>query len=369
MVATMPCPATLQPTMKQTKQAEPYALLINDIHVGKDNIPEFQKNWDEALDVCDEYGISKIIVGGDLFKSRSSQSLNVLMAVRQAIQTAVKAGVKLILANGNHDLVDQEATLGYCHIFSEYPGVEVVNGSYAENLDNGITFVVMRYFPEDTAFGKEFDKVCQLLPQPDYRSKTILYLHEGISGAIATASEKELPASMFKGFMKVLVGHYHDRCKIKGTSIEYIGASRQHNFGEDEEKGYTIMYMDGSTKFIKNTINTRYCTVEIDASEMTDAPELVSQAIENGHKVRVKINGSADKVKQADKQKLIDLGVAKVEVVSDIELTETHSQDFDTKYDKAGLKKEYSEFCRQKDIQEIETGLKYLDKIEAPCGL
>ena len=35
----------------------PSALLLNDIHVSKDNIPEFQKNWDEALYICDQYGI------------------------------------------------------------------------------------------------------------------------------------------------------------------------------------------------------------------------------------------------------------------------------------------------------------------------
>ena len=38
----------------------PSALLLNDIHVSKDNIPEFQKNWDEALYICDQYGLSLI---------------------------------------------------------------------------------------------------------------------------------------------------------------------------------------------------------------------------------------------------------------------------------------------------------------------
>ena len=30
----------------------PCALLINDIHASKDNIAEFRKNWDEALELC-----------------------------------------------------------------------------------------------------------------------------------------------------------------------------------------------------------------------------------------------------------------------------------------------------------------------------
>lgn len=37
------------------KQAE--FLLINDIHVSRDSLQDFQKNWDEALDICKKRGI------------------------------------------------------------------------------------------------------------------------------------------------------------------------------------------------------------------------------------------------------------------------------------------------------------------------
>ena len=108
------------------KEKFPCALLINDIHVSKDNIPEFQKNWDEALDICKKRDIPEIIVGGDLWQSRSSQTLDTLLAVRQAIIKATHQGIELTLAEGNHDLVDQEALLGYSHLFSEYPNVSTV---------------------------------------------------------------------------------------------------------------------------------------------------------------------------------------------------------------------------------------------------
>ena len=105
----------------------PSALLLNDIHVSKDNIPEFQKNWDEALYICDQYGIEDMIIGGDLWLSRSSQTLSTLMAVRQAIIKATKAGISITVAEGNHCKVDQESVLGYSHLFSEYPHVYVVD--------------------------------------------------------------------------------------------------------------------------------------------------------------------------------------------------------------------------------------------------
>lgn len=58
---------------------------MNDIHVSKDNIPAFQANWQEAVEICRKWGISEIAVGGDLFFSRAAQTLDVLLAVHDAL--------------------------------------------------------------------------------------------------------------------------------------------------------------------------------------------------------------------------------------------------------------------------------------------
>ena len=79
------------------KNKYPCALLINDIHVSKDNIPEFHKNWDEALKIATELDISDIIIGGDLWQSRSGQTLDVLLAVRSAIKKAQQADIFLTI--------------------------------------------------------------------------------------------------------------------------------------------------------------------------------------------------------------------------------------------------------------------------------
>ena len=56
-------------------------LLMNDMHVSKNDIAEFDRNWDEALALCRERSIRDIALGGDLFQSRSAQTLDVLLAV------------------------------------------------------------------------------------------------------------------------------------------------------------------------------------------------------------------------------------------------------------------------------------------------
>ena len=245
----------------------PFALLINDIHVSKDNIPEFVENWNEALDVCDKRKIHKIIIGGDLWLSRSAQTLSTMLAVRSAIMKATHQGLTIIIAEGNHDKVDQESLDGYSLVFSEYPGVEIIDDYAIYEMENTDLFV-MSYFPENGSFIERYKEMTkEIMPE----RKAVLYIHQGIRGGLATASDDELPANLFKEFAAILVGHYHNRKSITGTKIEYIGSSRQHNFGEDEEKGYTIIYDDGSYEFIKNEANTRYKVIDVDFANVDAA--------------------------------------------------------------------------------------------------
>ena len=347
--------------MKQSKT--PCALLLNDIHASKDNIAEFHANWDEAVEICQARNIPEIIVGGDLWQSRSSQTLSTLLAVSQAIMKAVSLDIYVTLAEGNHDKVDQESLFGYSHIFIPYPNVEVVTDYTVLEYGDDVALYIMSYFPEDGSFEERLNDI--LANDFDTRKHNILYIHEGINGALATSNDKELSPKIFRDFDKVLVGHYHDRCKIKGTNIEYIGSSRQHNFGEDEAKGYTILYTDGSYEFVENQVNVRYKTMELDISQVDSEllDELAELKATGKYKVKARINCDSTEVSNIDKQKLIEAGATKIEIVTErIEATEIESHSFDQKFDKNGIKKEYASFCSNKEISS-EMGLKYLDKI------
>ena len=341
-------------------------LLLNDIHVSKDNIPEFYDNWGEAIEICKERGIEDIIVGGDMFQSRSSQTLDVLLAVQNALQTARTNHIFVTLAEGNHDLVDQEALRGYNSIFNDYPDVEVVDDYFVYSVSDNVDLFVMSYFPENGSFIERYNEMVS----KDMRehNTNILYIHEGIKGGLATPSDDELPASIFEPFDSVLVGHYHDRKHIPGTNIQYIGASRQHNFGEDEEKGYTILYSDGSTEFVKNKVNTRYRVIDIESLEdiNDDFYAMMQQLRSSGkYKFKLRVHCLSSEASSIDKQKLIDAGASKVELVTEqakIKLTE--SQSIEKKFDKQGIKEEYSSFCAERNIQNVEMGLSYLDKIK-----
>lgn len=343
-------------------EKEAIALLTNDWHANKDNIAEFLKNWDEALSICEREGIEDIVVCGDMFTSRASQTLATLLAVKSALTKATRRGIYVTLSEGNHDKTDQEAIEGYNHLWVGLDRIEVVDTHLAlvwKGCD--VCLLVLSYFPENGSFLDRLNEAVShtLSNYPMYtKNDIILYIHEGVHGALGDFEiEGELAQAPLLGFKAVLCGHYHNRVKIKNTNIEYIGSSRQGNFGEDEEKGYTILYSDGSYSFVKNEVNARYQTVVLDAKNVDN----YTLDKDDRYKYKVKVKCDEKQAKLFDKQKLIDLGFHKVEVVTESAISkDSAASDIHEKYDKQGIKKEYQNYCNENSIDST-LGIKYLE--------
>lgn len=339
----------------------PIALLMNDLHISKDNISEFRANWKEALEICKKNQIYDIVIGGDVFTARAAQTLSVLLTVQQCYLDATNMGVRLTIAEGNHDKVNQELVDGYNHLYSTYKNIDVVDRYVAIQWEDcDITLVVMSYFPELGGFKEHLDMAIHKLETLGVRlGQAILYIHEEIVGSISGMElPNECPQEWFTGFKSVLVGHIHNRIAIKGTNIEYIGSSRQNTFGEDEEKGYTILFDDGSYEFVKNEVNTRFKTIEIGYEDIN----VIEPCDDKRYKVRVKIHCTDAQAKLVDRQSLLKI-VNKVELVTEkTKAVKVNESDISVKFDRAGIKKEYVDYCNEKSI-DSELGMSYLNKI------
>ena len=340
----------------------PLALLMNDLHISKDNIAEFQKNWNEALDLCKKFEIEDICIGGDVFTARAAQTLSVLLAIKQCYLKAHENGIYLTIAEGNHDLVNQELFEGYNHISAPYPGVEIVDDyKVIQWEDCDITLAMMSYFPERGSFEKRLNELKDKLSHDKVElSTTILYIHEEIDGCLGNfTTDNSCSQSWFYGFKSVLVGHIHNRISLRGTDIEYIGSSRQGSFGEDEEKGYTILYDDGSYEFVKNEVNTRYKNVDVDFDDI----DSVEKEPDDRYKVKLKIHCTDVQSKLVDRKALLEK-VNKVELVTEkTQAVEVNESDISVKFDKDGIKSEYVGFCTEKNI-DSSLGIKYLNQIK-----
>ena len=348
----------------------PVLLLLNDIHAGKDNLPEFTANWNEALSICTERGIREIAVGGDMFQSRVAQTLDVLLAVNDALIRAAQAGIIVTIAEGNHCKVDQEAIRGYSHVFAQHSNVVVVDDFLTMDYPEcDFVLHMMSYFPENGSFT---DRLNALLKGSLVEDKlNYLYIHQGINGALAVPAQDELPARIFEPFDKVFVGHYHDRATIKGTVIEYIGSSRQFNFGEDIYKGYTILYADGSHEFVQNEVNARYTVLDVDAGDVTLhlCDQIGEIMADPRNRLKVRVHGTEAELAAIDRKRLMDAGASKVEIVSEeVEVADAPELGMLDKFDSRRIRESYEDFCSQKSIEDPSLGLSYLSKIDTPCG-
>ena len=347
-----------------SKEIYPCLLMLNDMHVGRENILDFTANWNETLDICEQLDVHDIALCGDLFMSRASQTLDVLLAVHDALLSAAERNINVTLANGNHCKVNQESERGYCHVFDQHPNVLVADNYISLPIGDGrIVLHMIAYFPESGSFCDKLDSVKSIA---DPQKRNFLYIHEGINGALAHPSNNELPANIFTDFEKVFVAHYHNRCIIPKSRIEYIGASRQFNFGEDEQKGYTVLYSDGSHEFIKNQVNTRYKVIDIDAEKVDiHLTDLLDEIKADGrYKVKVRVHSCSATATTINKAALICAGASKVEViVEDVSVDGVVSSSLFEKFDREKINESYKEFCIQKEIEDVELGLSYLSKI------
>lgn len=335
-------------------------LLANDLHANRDNLTEFEKNWNEMLDVCAEQHIDEIHIGGDLFDSPTVQYLPVMQMVLKCMDKAKQNGITLYISPGNHDLSDRKLTDSWIDCFKE--SCHVVKQPTLFELDNGLCMAQFPYYLEDSIMPDVLKRFEEKLDNVDvHKSNVFLYLHAGVHGALGDFDvPNELPQKLLKDYRAVLCAHYHNRVHIKGTSIYYIGASRAHNFGEDENKGYTIIDSEESSfTFVKNEVNTRYVTERLDVSDVKNW----KNTYDDRYKIRLIIHCQSDKVDTVDKQALFDKGVNKIEFDTEkIQAIRAEQSGIEEKFDSKDLQQEYKSFCKEKEFDN-KMGLKYLNEI------
>lgn len=335
----------------------PVALLMNDLHITKDNTLEYEKNWNEALSVCDKYSINQIFIGGDIFTTRNVQSLWPMLVVGDCFRKAISLGKKINVAFGNHDCPVYGVETNWLDVYSDIVNIER-RWTFYEMGEK--VLAMCSYYPEETMMPELLKELDEWLTAHDYSySDAVLYLHSGVHGALGDFDvPNEIPQDLLTKYFRVLCGHYHNRTVIKDTAIEYIGSSRAHNFGEDDQKGYTLLYPNGETLFIQNEVNTRYATDEATLSELKDW----HKTYDDRYKVRLRIYCKASEVETIDRDELMERGADKIEFMTEkIQAIKVEQSKIEEAFDNKSLQLEYKTFCKEKDI-DSRFGMKYLTK-------
>lgn len=342
---------------------EPVALALTDLHLHKDNIELVQGIVGQAMVIAKKNNIELILILGDIFESRKAQPLDVLRTFGKILELFKDSGIQVIAIPGNHCKVNYCSEDSYLSEYKFHPNVTIVNDVQYLKVTETLNFCFIPYFDEKKKYGEYLQKTVGVVDK-----SFLLFTHIGINGVNNNnemITMNGVDRNLFNAFYKVYVGHFHNKSDV-GENIHYIGAALQSGFSETEDKGFTIIYEDGSAKFIKSKFKP-YRSYKINL-EIMSFPEIKSFVEEkrkliNEEYVRIIFSGSKDKILSFPRNEYVNSGLdLKFKCIErEVALESIKGQDF-IKFDVAGIYREFNIFLEENNIKNPEIGKKYLEK-------
>jgi len=345
-------------------------LIITDTHLEPKSVELNRSIWKQAVDTCIERGITRIYHGGDVFDSRKSQTQEMLTVLSELLEMVSEAGIRTIMIPGNHDKTDYQSENSFLHTFRFHPNVMVVRDYWCEDSSTN------EEFPEDLHlffcpfFDEKSGRYSEVLQEHISKLKNcqgtkILLTHIGVNDAVmngGTVIQDSLEGSIFSGFDKVYVGHFHDQQELKGGKINYIGSAFQSNFGEDTEKGFQILKSDDSLEFIKSEFpEYKKVTIDLESATRQDIIELKKEYEGSTDNIRFEFIGKREKLQSIDKNEFISLGIDVKTKEDDANVVDYSDMEI-TVFDDKKIKEEWEKFTEE-DEENQEIGNKYLNKV------
>jgi DNA repair exonuclease SbcCD nuclease subunit len=334
-------------------------ILVNDIHLDKDNGELVKNIFNQLISLCKEYNTKRIFCGGDVFTNRSGQPLQCLTDWKDILQLLTNENIELHIIPGNHDKTDSDDEKSYLDVYSE-PCVNLYRSGVSKFID-GCVVTFIPYF-KDEKWLEEYQKIFSQIKEyfvehdTDCSWPMILITHSGFDGVVnndGTKVSSIIKPSMFENWTNVLIGHYHNASKLADNVI-YTGSAYQNNYGENiTDKGFTVVFNDGSIKFVPSKF-PKYIKEVIDANDKETLMNLLEkyEGEEFDH-IRFIFKG-----KKTDCQKIniaeiqgkygIDCKFELTETTEAIEISESDSV---LSYNKEAIIKDFLKFCSENNIK------------------
>lgn len=332
------------------------AVCITDTHLKESNIDINKAIFEQAMQFCLNNNIKTLYHKGDIFQSRKAQTLLVLNAFLEILDKLHTNNIKLIAIPGNHDKTDYNSYDSFLDPFETHPALQLIRraGWIVENKDYAIAMVPFfsdeRYVQEITSLKKTNSK------------KRFCLTHIGVNEAVMNNGivvQSNVKTELFKDFNTVLIGHYHDQQELD-KNIFYSGSSIQHNFGEMDDKGLTVLYDDG--EFEKVALEyPRYIKREYFIKNLIpkDIQQLQKQYPNDF--IKIVLKGVEKDIKTYNIQQLIDLGVTVVldQIPIEKDVIENRIEPFGQR----ALYDSFQSFCKEKKLSHKD-GLNYFNQID-----
>ncbi len=278
-------------------QKKPIAVLFSDTHLFErtskygtplnDNYALNRDIYDIALEISEYYELDHIIHLGDIFDFKKHQSLATLLEFQTRLDKFTTANKILSVIPGNHDKVDEISAESYLSIFQHHPNITLYKNEVIVKRDN-INYCMFPYFKEEIY--KE--KLAKILAQLPIDLPNVLLTHQSFNG-IEDNEKHVIENGIEVGdkFDAIFSGHIHKRNNYQARIPHYIGSAIPHNFGENEEKGVTLLFNDLSIEFLPLDI-IKYNSLDCNINNIDYIYNEAIALKANGELVRVKFSGT-----------------------------------------------------------------------------
>lgn len=334
----------------------PIVIFSTDWHIKEDNIDIIIDLVSQKCKLAKQLNVKYLVCLGDVFESRIAQKQSVLDAFSTIIEMVSNYGLKLVCIPGNHDKTNYGSKVSF---LSPYKGREnfVLVDSKDLAVVEGVKLLFIPFF-KDEVWLEVLDSF------KGHYEGSILCTHIAVTGSRnndGTMVSSTISTGMFKSFFKVFSGHYHDQQKI-GEKFYHLPSIRQNNFGENSDKGFTVLYSDGSHELVKsNFIEFKKVKINLDELELSQLMILRDQYLNENSKVKFELLGSESQLKSinSDDFKGIQLSKKTKEIEDDIQYAESNEV---VEMTASTIKEEFIKFCDQEKI-DMSVGMKFLNKL------
>lgn len=340
---------------------KPLAILSTDWHLKTSNIDLIKKLVKDQCALAIDKGAKYLFILGDIFDSRLSQRLDVLRAFNEILDIIHSAKLIAVMIPGNHDKTLYNSRDSFLDPFRNHPCLMYID-LYGAVPFPELTVHFLPFF-ENEIWLSEFTELMEF--NGGLTGTHILCSHIAVQGSInndGSKVESTIKSSMFKGFHKVFLGHYHNQQKI-GENIYHIPSICQNNFGEDDQKGYTVLYSDSSHELVKAQFpEYKKIQIDLDIQPMKEIESLAKEYFNSTDNIRFEFSGDESKIKALKKDFFTNNGIdvkTKIKEIEDnIEFSATEEV---TQFDKSSIVDEFKKFCDENDL-DYGRGINYLNK-------
>lgn len=342
------------------------AIASTDWHLKRENIDQIIDLVLQQCKLAVKLNVKQLICLGDVFDSRIAQRQDVLTAFGQILNLLEEYDLNMTIIPGNHDKTLYESNESFLDPFRSNKRLFLIriNGSIPM-LEHNIQLHFIPYFSEEKWLKTYNDYLEYLNDILDDEKKHILLTHIAVTGSCnndGSLVTSKLSTKIFGKFFKVFSGHYHDQQKI-GKNFYHIPSIQQNNFGENEDKGFTVLYDDGSHELIQSKFK-KYINVEFDLEDTNYLDIVTSKKLyeKTDDNIRFTIKGSENKLKAINKQEFEEAGIDLKLRVNEIEESIKLAEENVVELNSSLIIDEFANFCDKEDL-DFESGVTYLKQI------